>query len=154
MYSREASKKAIPKGWHLPTEDELRTLEKFIVKTNRCKHALPYLVSKEWFSDGYNIKYISSLLTEWEQDGIINTYGFSALPGGWAEIKNNNEIFGGLGSGQSSWLYQVNDSYLFHDGRVWGFSGPHDYQYDLDRGYGIKFVDVCSTHHYIRLIKD
>lgn len=159
MYSREVLSEAIPEGWHLPTEDELKKLEKFIVKTNRCKHSLPYLVSKEWFSNrSYVPKDFSRILAAWEHGNFINSYGFSALLGGVAERKSNDFRFDNLGI-ESYWLYQVNDPkeqnngiFSFHDGRAWTISNPTSYDYDEE--YGIKFVNVVCTHFYIRLIKD
>ena len=90
LYLHDVLSEAIPEGWHLPTEEELKAMERFIVKTNRCKKATPYLLSEEWISmmtddnSCFCNRNDMEIISKWKSDGIVDYYGFSALPGGEA----------------------------------------------------------------------
>jgi len=64
LYTSKGAEKAIPEGWHLPTEEEWETLIRFAKKNGRCKEAIQVLASKEW------------------KKSSSDKFGFSLLPGG------------------------------------------------------------------------
>ena len=123
MYDLSALSEAIPEGWRLPTEDDVNHMLKYIVKTNRCASAIPYLVSKEWRHPKCS-----------EVDPkILDYYGFSALPGGYATNSSKE-----MGRTAVWWLQGKNDR-LSLDGACM-FCG------------WVEFKNITSL--YVRLIKD
>lgn len=132
MYSFEALAKAIPEGWHLPTMDEFLSMERFIAKTNHCKSAIPFLLSKSW---NRLEQYLRDVKVN--DSGIVDLYGFSALPGGigniWGTFK---EIEQG-----SRWWLQNKNMFLLND-------CVHSDYYHIVTYEGDN--EVC----YVRLIKD
>ena len=137
LYSSDALSKAIPEGWHLPTEEEIRSMEKYIVKTNRCKYAIPFLLSKNW--KGLD-EYIRKMNVE-DYSSIENLYGFSALPGGYGYFDSYGNISYDNGNGQySRWWLQNQGIFSFFGNSVYDKIGINS--------------NVRDTMCYIRLIKD
>ena len=136
MYSYEALSMAIPEGWHLPTEEEIRSMEKYIVKTNRCKYAIPFLLSKNW--KGLD-EYIRKMNVE-NYSSVEDLYGFSALPGGYGYFDCcRHRYFYNCGETAGWWL-QNQGKFSFFENSV----------YDK---IGINSIGI-DTMCYIRLIKD
>ena len=77
LYTWDAAMKACPVGWHLPSDDEWRTLTDY--------------VRGDSLTEGRKLKSTSG----WDDNGNgTDDYGFSALPGGYWEIQYdsfNNE---------------------------------------------------------------
>jgi uncharacterized protein (TIGR02145 family) len=67
LYNLEAAMKACPKGWHLPSKDEWEILE---VSVGETLVAGKYLKAKEGWNESGNGE---------------DTYGFTALPGGYGD---------------------------------------------------------------------
>ena len=68
-------------GWHLPTDDEWKTLEGFV--DNNYPVGAPIWNNTAWrgFDAGKNLKSVSS----WSSNSGTNLFGFTALPGGMLE---------------------------------------------------------------------
>lgn len=82
LYDLETALSAVPDGWHLPTQEEWRTLAEFF---------------GSGADDGNRMKQPGL----WEQDsGATNASGFTALPAG---ERTPMGTFQGLGSGTSFW---------------------------------------------------
>jgi hypothetical protein len=110
-------------------------MEKYIIKTNRCKSAIPFLLSKNW--DRLN-GYMRDVNVD--DFSIVDSYGFSALPGGKGNVWGS---YREIGEGSEWWLqdkgyFILNDHY---------FSG-WDHSRIVTRSSGEN--ETC----YIRLIKD
>lgn len=48
FYTIEAAKRAVPKGWRLPTRDDFERLSKNVRSICKCGNIFPHLASKEW----------------------------------------------------------------------------------------------------------
>ena len=154
MYSYDALSKAIPEGWHLPTKEEIKAMEKFVIKSNRCKSAIPHLISKDY------------------GETAIDTYGFSLLPGGEGRTPSRSwdvsSQYEGMGCQSCWWLQRSDETYRIgsSDEYDWAWTADiskspitgerkvyiaikqcikGDFEQDKYRGY---------TRYYIRLIKD
>lgn len=75
LYNWEAAVESCPKGWHLPTEQEWRALEKYLGMTK------DEIVSRNWRSSGKTGKKLKSA-SGWVTNGGTDQTGFHALPGG------------------------------------------------------------------------
>ena len=166
MYSSAALSKAIPEGWHLPTEGELKTLSKFIVKSNRCKSAIPYLLVKEWWANNKqtdedpndfvkhlfsDIKQSDAVASGKKQSDIdettLDSYGFSALPGGCYDFDCFGDVYHGLGELSKWWV-----NWVGHDFNTYWY---------FDMTFGDLMIEGCLNsggarvgRYYVRLIKD
>jgi uncharacterized protein (TIGR02145 family) len=82
LYGGDTAKTVAPSGWHLPTEEEWKTLARFF---------------GSGADDGNRMKQPGL----WKRDsGATNSSGFSALPGG---LRAPNGSFKSLGSGAHFW---------------------------------------------------
>lgn len=82
LYDLDAAMTVAPAGWHLPTEEEWKTLARFFGRSAE---------------DGNKIKQPGL----WKRDcGATNSSGFSALPGG---LRTPEGEFAGLGSDAGFW---------------------------------------------------
>jgi len=87
LYNWNTALKVCPKGWHLPSEAEWETLK----------------VSVGGASGGEHLK-----TNDW---GGLDTYGFSALPGGWGFSDGHFYDVGKQGSWWSSSEISTNNAY-------------------------------------------
>ena len=107
LYNWEAAKTACPPGWHLPTDEEWKTLEKYL----GMSEADANLVDDTRLSGAVGGKLKESGNTHWKSpnEGANNSSGFTALPGG-------NRNFGGdfsyLGSYAYFWSSSESDASL------------------------------------------
>lgn len=150
LYDMDAAKKACPSGWHIPSDDEWKTFERFlglpedeIEKEEKCiksKWIIPFRGSNQ----GSNIINIDKI----KKDGDLKRrktvdYGFGASLGGWRNFYGNfNE--------------------LYENGRWWSSSIRKEYGIDFyifrelfykESGIGNgRCSDLCCLS--IRCIKD
>lgn len=139
MYSLKVLAKAVPEGWHLPSIEEVTYMEKFIIKENRCKSAIPHLKSNMWTDMG-------------DEGRGLDTYGFAALPGGYRCGCGFLCPFRSQGQGTKWWLKWTNQK-----------NKDHFYEtgWEMDRSSTYIGYDRCedrsaleSLYFYVRLIKD
>lgn len=81
LYNWEAAKKACPEGWHLPSQEEWKVLEKYLgMSEEDLARVDSYSVSG---AVGGQLK--ESGTTHWQSpnEGANNSTGFTALPGGY-----------------------------------------------------------------------
>ena len=101
LYTWDAAQGACPDGWHLPTDDEWKTLESYV----GLRHDLLDLMGWRGFDEGKKLKATSG----WEYHGNgTNSTGFSALPAGFRDV---NGDFASLGEIEAWWAateYSVN----------------------------------------------
>lgn len=76
LYNLNAAKKACPPGWHLPSDDEWKTLEKYLGMTKAGADSI------DWRTSG-RIDYKLKSVTGWTRYNGDNSTGFNALPGGY-----------------------------------------------------------------------
>lgn len=88
-----------PSGWHIPTHDELTTLERAVCSSGTCLTDFPYdttTVGTRGTNEGSKLKTI----TGWTSNNGTDDYGFSALPSG---LMYTDGSFGSLGSTFAVW---------------------------------------------------
>lgn len=134
MYSYDVLSRAIPEGWHLPTKEEVESMEKFIIKSNRCKSAIPYLKSNDW-----DKKVRSKRVKD------AGFYGFAALPTVTVELR-----YGNPWQESSWWLKPVKKKLWGKNYTKWMIRAFEDYIYFVSHSKGEKI----PGEDYIRLIKD
>lgn len=76
LYTWEAAKKAVPAGWHLPTDDEWKQLELFLGMSQEDTDK----INRRGTGEGGKLKATKG----WPEDGNgTDQVGFQALPGGF-----------------------------------------------------------------------
>ena len=90
LYNWETAKKAVPAGWHLPTDEEWITLCRAVggSKDEKINSADLYVEHK---TAGAKLKAKTGWLEPYDDDDSFKAtgtdeYGFSALPGGWGYL--------------------------------------------------------------------
>ena len=127
LYTWETAMKVCPKGWHLPTNEEWDKLYCFVDGDTGSKS--PYESIYESKTAGKHLKAVSG----WEsRDGIENldTYGFSALPGGNGDSDGCFYGVGNYGYWWSSSEYDSSIAYYryvdyYNDDANWGYSDEY-----------------------------
>ncbi|MDD2490562.1 MAG: FISUMP domain-containing protein [Bacilli bacterium] len=118
---------ACPLGWHLPTHDELTTLERAICTSGTCATDFPYDEETEGYrgtDEGYKLKSTAN----WNNDGTgDNSSGFNVLPAG---TRSNLGVLVNVGSHGLWWssspdgIMDAWRRYLYYDystiGRISG----------------------------------
>jgi uncharacterized protein (TIGR02145 family) len=106
LYNFETAMKACPPGWHLSTDDE------WLILTEYVKSANPGLKLPSYFlkaDDGW-----------YNNDNGDNTYGFSALPGGY--YAGQGDAFNDVEKRGSWWMANnLNDEisyYIYYNGQM------------------------------------
>jgi uncharacterized protein (TIGR02145 family) len=87
------SGKLAPKGWHVPTDDEWRTLISYIGGESKAI-----------------LKLSETGITHWNNAFIVvtNETGFTAIPGGMKEVNSEYSRFSEMGQGCGYWSSTVN----------------------------------------------
>ena len=85
LYNWDAAVESCPEGWHLPTDQEWKEMERFLGMTDEVDH-------REWRYSGDVGKKLKST-SGWKLNGGANDVGFNALPGGCRGYQG----FGSLG---------------------------------------------------------
>jgi uncharacterized protein (TIGR02145 family) len=85
LYNWKKAKKACPKGWHLPSDDEWTTLERNTGGENAGKNLKSKTGWKFYIQAGNG----------------IDLYGFGGLPGGYYQFHNKRYMY--YGSGITFW---------------------------------------------------
>jgi uncharacterized protein (TIGR02145 family) len=116
-----------PSGWHIPTQAEWSTLSSYVESDNDCSNcAAKYLKAASGWSSGGN---------------GLDTYGFSALPGGGGSMGYSVGSLGYYGYWWSATEYSDKDVYI--NFMFYGSEVVHSDYYD-------KFFERFS----VRCIKD
>jgi len=98
LYDWETAMKVCPFGWHLPSKAEWDALTSYIESDNVCSYC-----------DAWHLKSTSGWKSGWNYDGNgEDTYGFSALPGGYGDSVGD---FDDVGDGGFWWSASEYDSY-------------------------------------------
>jgi len=140
LYNWETAKKACPSGWHLPSNEEWETLQKFVDPSCDivlCPDAGTKLKAKSGWKD-YDpcVQRIGGVYATIEegckkatQSGNgTDKFGFSALPGGY--VSSNDGNFYNVGSDGYWWSWNAT-------GRVWAdVAESVSISYNNDDGYG------------------
>ena len=131
LYDWETAMKICPEGWHLPTNEEWEKLFRFVDGDTTSKS--PY----ESPTAGKHLKARNG----WRPySGIENldTYGFSALPGGYGYSGGSFRHVGYDGYWWSASEYEYNiynayirDMYYGNDGSAYWYNGSKSYLYSV-----------------------
>ncbi len=127
LYDWETAKKVCPKGWHLPSDKEWKTLEIQIGMSQTQADEVEFRGNEE----GRKLK----STTDWSSNGNgTDDYGFSALPGGTVSFDGNFYEFGKCGFWWSSTEYNAdtawkrelidcsNNVWRYYDSKYFGMS--------------------------------
>ncbi len=137
LYDRDAAQNGCPEGWRLPTIEEWRQLLRFIDGANDTSDlsltAGKYLkATNGWdYYDEYNAQ-------------NLDTYGFSALPGGLWDYNYN--VFYDIGRNASWWTftdYSEANAYCF--GMIDGYDGTNACTLPKDYGYSVRCIYESSS---------
>jgi uncharacterized protein (TIGR02145 family) len=128
LYDWETAKKAVPPGWHLPTDDEWDELVRFADGSKGTES--PY--------DSKTAGRLLKAASGWSSDGSgTDAYGFSALPGGYG---NSDGSFYGVGYGGYWW----SSSEYGSDGAYFRYMGYNDeYVFYSNGGKDFLFSVRC-----------
>jgi uncharacterized protein (TIGR02145 family) len=96
LYNGYAATTACPDGWHLPTDEEWKQLEKYLGMADD-----QIILTNEWRGTDEGGKLKESGTTHWDtpNTGATNESGFYALPGGYRMTSS----FEGLGGNEIWW---------------------------------------------------
>jgi len=131
LYDWEAAMFACPTGFHLPTKNEWEVLINFVESDKGCENcAAKHLKSK----NGWN-----SCSTSGSSYSCLDTYGFSALPGGYTSSDGN---FGNANYVGVWWSNEADGSDAYY------LSMDHDHEY-VENNYNTK-----SRLYSVRCLKD
>ncbi len=93
LYTYEAAKKAAPNGWHLPTDEEWKQLEKYLGMSTSEADKSVWRGTNEGSKFAGNAELWSN--GDLENNTAFGTSGFNALPSGF---RNQDGLFYYLGS--------------------------------------------------------
>ena len=126
LYTKKGLERAIPDGWHIPTEQEWETLIRFAKKDARCKDVLQVIASNEWVKSS------------------SDRYGFSMMPGGMGD---SDDYFDLIDISAHFWYVDKFNNPLSHD----KFYGCVRFEDGADE---IDFDDDVPEYASVRLVKD
>lgn len=135
LYNWEAAKTACPPGWHLPSDNEWKILEKYLGmrSSDVDKDGLRY-------SGHIDIKLKST--SRWERNkNRNNSFDFQALPGGNRTPENIGREFNDLGDAASFW-----SSTPYASSHVWcrhlynNYKGIDRYNYSRNGGFSVRCI--------------
>ncbi len=95
LYNWEAAKTACPPGWHLPSDEEWKTLEKYLGMSSSDADGLGFRNSGDV---GRKLKSTSGWVSNGNGD---NSSGFQTIPGGYRDIDGGGYV--NLGSYANFW---------------------------------------------------
>jgi len=148
LYNWNTALNACPLGWHLPNNDEWRTLVSLAGADKIAGNALYDKQRPTWYKEGneaagYALKAFSGWNDYGDKSGNgMNYFGFSALPGGNG---SKDDSFRSIGESGSWWSAQEDDT----KGRAyyWNIHSCCDSQ--IDKGYSEQ-----SSLYSVRCVKD
>lgn len=124
LYTWDAAMTACPSGWHLPSDNEWKTLEMYL-GMSQSEADGEGLRGKD---EGGKMKETGTSHWDFPNTGATNTSGFTALPGGG---RDSSGSFGGLGH-FGGWWSSTEDSGT----TAW------------IRGLGFQYDEVARNHNY------
>lgn len=124
LYTPSAAVKAVPEGWHLPSEEEIREMLKFLSRKYKCKNPGKHLIAKDY-------------------DGCLDSENFHGLLGG------NGETFGGWQCGPSSNFYGLNEC-----GYIWGLGKDNRELYLIPQTPDVCLALVPSSYGFVDIGDD
>ncbi len=89
FYSWYSSLKACPPGWHLPSDEEWKTLERTIGMSEAEIDSFNREPWSNYMNAGSKLKSVSGWKLGPNDDRGLDTYGFTALPGGYYHVSLN-----------------------------------------------------------------
>jgi len=135
-YAVDDSRNIAPNGWHVPTDDEWKTLEKYLGMSQ-------FGVDREGWQRGTNeggkLKEAGTIHWESPNTGATNESGFSALPSGW-RLRYEGTFFY-LGYNANFWTSTESDA-LSAWYRFLTYKDSYVYRWDCSKpyGYSIRLV--------------
>lgn len=118
-YAVDDSRNIAPEGWHVPTDEEWKTLEMYLGMDQLTADSSGLRGTDE----GGKLKEIGTTHWNYPNRGATNESGFMALPSGFRE--SNDGKFGGIGkhvylwsATECRWNAAWNRSISYHDSRI------------------------------------
>jgi uncharacterized protein (TIGR02145 family) len=130
-YAETGIRGACPTGWHMPADDEWKTLEKTL---GMSQHDADTLYSR--YSGEVGMKLKSS--QEWQEDGSGSNYsGFTALPGGY---RNTHGSFRSIDEYAIFWTASLSDTLVWFRSLNYGDSSVYRLPTLPSHGLSIRCV--------------
>lgn len=140
VYNWETAKMICPNGWHLPSDNEWLTLEYYMGMSRSDNEDFDYYKTNEW-NGGKLLKSQKGWQFYMQNGNGLDSYGFSALPGGYYQTHTKKFMY--YGSGITFWTCTEVDAL----NAIARELGSH---YD-----GISNLEIKKVHGaYCRCIKD
>ncbi len=131
LYNWEAAKTACPSGWHLPSDYDWKTLERYLGMSESEANDIGWRGTDE----GNKLKSTSG----WNNNGNgTNESGFSALAGGYRDIDGYFYSLGGRANFWSSTESSTNHAWYRRLSN--GYSEIYRYDYDKKYGFSVRCV--------------
>lgn len=135
LYNWAAAIKACPRGWHLPTDNEWKVLEKYLGMNESDAHAISWRNSG---GVGGMLKDTSSLLWSGPNAGAANSCSFRAIPGG---SRYSHGGFTSLGDVALFWTKTETDSlFSWHRGLSYAGAGILRAAYYRSNGMSVRCI--------------
>jgi uncharacterized protein (TIGR02145 family) len=127
LYNWKTAKRACPDGWHLPSDDEWKNLEKYLGMSQSDADDSGWRGTDE----GKRLK----STTGWNFNGNgTDVYGFLALPGGYRDSNGACSYIGLTGYWWSSSEFSTNYAWY----RLLGYNKSFVYRYFHYKGWGFS----------------
>jgi len=125
----EGTQGICPAGWHLPTDDEYKTLEMYLGMSSSEANDIGYRGTNE----GSKLAGNEPLWTDGDLDSNADfgTSGFTALPGGY---RGTGGAFGGLADGANFWSSSEDGTSAW--GRHLRYAHAQMYRLNYNKAYG------------------
>jgi uncharacterized protein (TIGR02145 family) len=133
LYNFDAARSACPSGWHLPTDEEWKVLEKYLGMPENEVNSLG------WRNSGEVGHKLRSQTGWYGQGNGDNSSGFNALPGGILYVDGHFYDLTGSAGFWSSTEYQTTHAcyrYLVYDNR-----GVHRTNYYRRQGFSVRCLE-------------
>lgn len=134
LYNWVAAKKACPPGWHLPTDEEWKTLERFM--------GMPEAKINEQFREEGKVGYQLKSKNQWSDPGP-DKYGFGALPGGFRFPTTGGGVadFGYVDKQAFWWTATISrDDLAWRRQIIGGMQGIVRFAQGIEQGYSVRCI--------------
>lgn len=139
LYNWPAAREACPAGWHLPTDEEWKILEKFLGMSTEDADAAGL---ERGSNEGSKLSGNSGL---WEAGNLTRDYefgitGFEALPGGFRGKDGGFDRLGEVGLWWSSSQWESSENYAWRRGLLYDYTIVHRSYSTKEDGFSVRCV--------------
>ena len=132
-YAVNDSRKIAPIGWHVPTDEDWKTLEKYLGMSQSEANGTSFRGTNE----GGKLKETGTIHWQSPNKGATNESGFSALPGGY---RDHDGIYYTIGRIADFWSSTVTGSYAWNRYVTYNNSGVSRNNAHKRGGFSVRCV--------------